>query len=104
MRFPLRAVVVAGTSMQPTLQPGDFCLVRCTARLRPGDVVVVRRPDRRDLLVVKRVRSRGETGWWVAGDNPAASDDSAVFGEVPDGCVIGRVVWRYWPLVRRRSA
>ena len=104
MRLGLRAVVVSGDSMHPTLHSGDFCLVRQTRSIEPADIAVVRRPDRPDLLVVKRVVSRTPDGWWVTGDNPAASDDSRVFGVVPDDCVVGRVVWRYWPLVRRRSA
>lgn len=90
--------------MRPTLHARDCCLVRTTRELRVADVAVVQRPDRRDLLVVKRVVTRTPDGWWLAGDNPAASDDSRVFGAVPDDCVVGKVIWRYWPLVRRRSA
>ena len=90
--------------MHPALQAGDFCLVRRTRDVRPGEIVVVRRPDRPDLLVVKRVLGRTPDGWWVGGDNPNASNDSRVFGAVPDELVVGRVIWRYWPLLRRRSA
>lgn len=104
MVFGLRAVVVAGDSMHPTLQAGDFCLVRLTRRLHVGDVVVVRRPDHPDLLVVKRVAARTPAGWWLTGDNPSASDDSRVFGAAPDDCVVGKLLCRYWPVVRRRSA
>lgn len=63
-----------------------------------GDLVVVRRPDRPTLLVVKRALGRDRAGWWVEGDNPAASDDSRVFGAAPDDCVLGRVLVRYWRL------
>lgn len=99
MTWPVRRVRVAGDSMLPTLRDGDACLVRRTRRIRPGQLVVVERPDRPGLLIVKRVWRREPTGWWVEGDNPDASDDSRGFGPVPDAKVIGVVVRR----ARRRS-
>jgi nickel-type superoxide dismutase maturation protease len=92
---------VAGRSMSPRIRDGDLLLVLREAPARPGDVVVCRRPDRPDLLVVKRAVTRLTTGWWVAGDNPAASDDSRDFGVVPDDLVVARVLLRYWPPRRR---
>jgi hypothetical protein len=50
---------------------------------------------------VKRVRRREPGGWWVEGDNAAASDDSRLFGLVPDRYVVARVTARYWPSPRR---
>jgi nickel-type superoxide dismutase maturation protease len=101
--WPWTRAAVAGDSMRPTLQPRDFLVVRRRGRAaRVGDVVVVRRPDRPELLVVKRVVEVDADGaLWVLGDNPAASDDSRVFGVVPPRCVMGRVVARYWPRPRR---
>jgi nickel-type superoxide dismutase maturation protease len=92
------AVEVRGDSMAPTLCEGDWLLARRTTRVRPGDLVVLARPDRPNLLVVKRLIRRDETGWWVEGDNPAASDDSRLFGPVPE--VLARVVLRYAPRPR----
>jgi nickel-type superoxide dismutase maturation protease len=87
--------------MEPHLHAGDCVLVRRGRRARVGDVVVVRRPDRGDLMVVKRVREVLSDGrLWLAGDNPSASDDSRVFGAVPPGAVEGRVLWRYRPIRR----
>ena len=99
-RWPFGRVAVAGESMLPGLSPGDWLLVRwyrgTVRRARPGDVVVVARPDRPGLLVVKRVvAARPDGSVWVAGDNPLASDDSRTFGPVPAGAVAGRVVLRY---------
>src|SRR5436190_1345176 len=69
-----------------------------------GDVVLLHRPDRRELLVVKRVRNRlGDGRLWLEGDNPLASDDSRLFGPVGPEEIVGRVVWRYRPLRRRRA-
>lgn len=101
MQVPLMGAVVAGASMEPHLHAGDCVLVRRGRRARVGDVVLVRRPDRTDLLVVKRVREVLSDGRVVvAGDNPAASDDSRHFGAVPPSAVEGRVLWRYRPLHR----
>jgi nickel-type superoxide dismutase maturation protease len=101
---PLLSVAVVGHSMRPTLREGDRLLARriddATA-LRPGDVVVVRRPDRPDLVLVKRIVRREDDGWWVQGDNEGRSDDSRTFGAVPDAGVLARVVLRWWPHPRR---
>jgi nickel-type superoxide dismutase maturation protease len=91
--FPWFRLAVNGLSMVPTLAPGEWVVVRRT-RPREGAVVVVRRPER---LVVKRAVRRTDGGWWVEGDNAAASDDSRVFGPVDDGDVLGEVRWRYRP-------
>lgn len=100
--WPLGRVAVAGASMLPTLRPGDWLVVRWRADVGPGDVVVARRPDRPGLLLVKRVVRREPGGWWLEGDNPGASDDSRLFGPVPDDLVLARVVGRYWPPRPRR--
>jgi phage repressor protein C with HTH and peptisase S24 domain len=80
--------------MAPALRHGDALLVRRTARVRPGDVVVARFRTRPDLLVVKRAQRREGTGWWLAGDNQLGTDDSRAYG-VAD--IDGRVVFRWWP-------
>lgn len=103
-RSPYLRAAVAGDSMRPTLSDGDWVLcrrVRGATGAREGDVVVLERPDRPGLLVVKRVVRREAGGWWVEGDNAAASDDSRTFGPVPDRYVVARVVARYWPRPRR---
>lgn len=94
MRLPWFRLAVTGHSMIPTLAPGERVVVRRTSRPRPGSVVVVRRPER---YVVKRAIRHTGQGWWVEGDNAAASDDSRVFGPVPDADVVGEVRWRYRP-------
>jgi nickel-type superoxide dismutase maturation protease len=101
VRSPYRRAIVAGSSMAPRLRVGDRVVIRPGERARIGDVVVVRRPDRPDLQIVKRVRSVLSDGsLWLAGDNPAESDDSRLFGAVPPAYVVGRVLFRYWPLRR----
>jgi nickel-type superoxide dismutase maturation protease len=98
--LPWRTVRVAGGSMRPTLRDGDLLLCRRAtgSDVRPGEVLVAVRPDRRDLTLVKRASHRDERGgWWVEGDDGAHSHDSWVFGPVPDDCVRAVVVARLWP-------
>jgi nickel-type superoxide dismutase maturation protease len=65
-------------------------------RVRPGQVVVARHPERPDLLIVKRAARRERGGWWLASDNPAAGAvDSRAFGVVPPSLIEGRMVVRY---------
>ncbi|MGH3155647.1 MAG: nickel-type superoxide dismutase maturation protease, partial [Streptosporangiaceae bacterium] len=96
MRWPLLRVAVAERSMQPALYPGDWLLVWRTSRVRPGQVVIARHPDRPTLLLVKRATRRDPGGWWLRSDNlnvPTA--DSRAFGLVPPGLIVGVVLLRY---------
>ena len=83
-RLPLGVVAVAGPSMAPALVAGDLLVIASGRRPRPGAVIVARRPDESDILIVKRVlRAAGPAAWWLEGDNPFGSDDSRVYGPVP---------------------
>ena len=94
----LLPVRVTGSSMRPGLRPGDLCLVLRGGPVQAGDVVALHLPGRVQVgLVVKRAAHRRDGGWWVLGDDAAASTDSRTVGVVPDGDVVGRVVLRYWP-------
>jgi nickel-type superoxide dismutase maturation protease len=98
---------VAGDSMTPTLRDREVVVVRWGAAFEVGDVVVARRPDRPDLLIIKRVVRREGSGWWIEGDNPERSDDSRLFGLVDEASVVARVLLRWRPgrprLIRRGS-
>ncbi|MFC8506073.1 nickel-type superoxide dismutase maturation protease [Streptomyces sp. NPDC057411] len=102
---PFGIAEVTGVSMVPTLLHGDQLFVQYGARLRPGNVAVLRHPLQQDLLIVKRLIERRDGGWWVLGDNPDAEGDSRVFGVVPAQLVLGRVRARYRPVTpgRQRS-
>lgn len=88
--------------MEPALRPGDWLLVHRAMRpgnqlrLRPGQLVVARHPQRPDMLIVKRVARREPGGWWLTSDNPdAGAVDSRAFGPVPGSLVEGKVLLRY---------
>ena len=93
---------VEGDSMAPLLRAGDWVLVDPdayrTRSPRPGELVIVADPRDPQRVLVKRVAgvdTRGFLG--LAGDNPAASTDSRVFGPVDPRSVRGRPWARYWP-------
>ncbi|WP_413758936.1 nickel-type superoxide dismutase maturation protease [Streptomyces sp. MMBL 11-3] len=102
--LPFGAAEVTGPSMVPTLKHGDRLVVQYGARIRPGDVVVLRHPFQQDLLVVKRAAERREGGWWVLGDNAFAGGDSTDYGTVPEELVLGKVRFRYRPPERGRRS
>ena len=106
-------VEVAGTSMRPTLEPGDWALAIRVRSVRRGDIVVVEHPERPGFELVKRVvHVAGDVApagfelvdeIWVEGDEPEASSDSRRFGPLPIERVRARVRWVWWPPERVRS-
>ncbi|MQY13643.1 hypothetical protein SRB5_37930 [Streptomyces sp. RB5] len=90
---------VTGPSMAPTVNSGDTLVVRYGARVRPGDVVLLRHPLQQDLLIVKRAVGRRDGGWWVLSDNTLAAfaNDSRDFGAVPEEFVLARALLRLRP-------
>ena len=97
MHWPIWRAKVTERSMEPALRPGDCLLIRRTRRIRPGQIVVARHPERPEMLLVKRAARRADGGWWLESDNPAAGAvDSRRFGAVPGPLIEGRVLARYW--------
>lgn len=91
--------VVEGPSMVPALDSSDFVVVgRRVGRLVPGQVVLAHDPRNRARVLAKRIAKVTAAGVELRGDNAAASTDSRTFGPVPSTDIVGRVVWRYWPL------
>jgi nickel-type superoxide dismutase maturation protease len=89
-------VVVQGTSMSPTFQPGDrLLLARRLRRLRSGDLVVLDDPRGTGVRLVKRVVSVRGDEVEVAGDNTTSSTDSRAFGAVRQSTIRHVVVRRY---------
>lgn len=97
----VRRVVVEGSSMLPTLIPGDRLLLVRARHLQCGDLVAVSDPRQHRRLLIKRVSAIGHGSVELRGDNPEASTDSRDFGAVPARLVLGRVVRRYAPSRRR---
>lgn len=94
---------IAGESMEPALDPGDFVIVDRLAyrrRLpRRGHIVLARDPREPSRVIAKRVDHADLHGEiWLRGDNEEASTGSETFGPVPRSAMVGRVRWRYWPM------
>jgi signal peptidase I len=99
-------VEVAGPSMAPALNPGDWLVATRRGPIRRGSVVVLADPrGGRDL--VKRVaavpgdvvegRPLASGEFLVLGDNLTASTDGRTFGPVNREAIEGVVRLRYWP-------
>ena len=98
LRFAWRGrMVVEGTSMSPTLEPGDRVLAVPPWRLRPGLLVTVADPRQPELVMVKRLGRITGAGVEVLGDNPDHSTDSRQLGLLPSHLLRGRLALRYWP-------
>lgn len=103
-----RRVEVTGSSMSPTLLPGDRLVVIAPPFGRApwpksGDVVAVRDPRQADRILIKRVAAvhRGAGTLEVVGDDRQVSTDSRAFGPVPRTAIVGRAVYRYAPSSRK---
>ena len=110
-------VSVVGSSMEPTLMPGDRVIAvrrRLARPLRVGDIVVLRDPTAGSRHLIKRVAAMGgmtvpgESGQvvparslWLLGDG-WESLDSRHFGAVGDDEAVGLVLRRLWSDPRGR--
>ena len=84
--------------MLPKFSPGDLVLIKKTYKAKRNQIVIAQRPDRLELLIIKRVFTVTIDGYWLQGDNLEFSDDSRLFGEVPKNLIKGIVLFKYWPL------
>jgi phage repressor protein C with HTH and peptisase S24 domain len=87
-------VSVRGASMAPTLADGDVVLALPGARVRAGQVALVRWASRPGQLSVKRLALDLGEGWFAVGDAPTASTDSRTLGAAE---ALGPVPFRLWP-------
>lgn len=89
---------VEGSSMLPQLKSGDLIFILKTKKLKVGQIAISKRPDRPNLIVIKRVKTVTKNGYWLEGDNQIESDDSRIFGEVDKELILGKYIFKYWPL------
>ncbi len=90
--------------MFPHLVDGDEVLVNFGAFRfvlpQVDEVVVACRPDRFEVVMVKRVTAVADTtsdptNYILLGDNPHESTDSRNFGPVPAACILGKVTSKF---------
>lgn len=108
----LRRFEVEEQSMAPALLPGDYVVTS----VRPPDLGDIIAFDYQGKVLIKRlvglpneVVDLGAEGIWQLGDDElfAISDnrdqptiDCRRFGPITRDRVIGRLIFRYWPLLR----
>jgi nickel-type superoxide dismutase maturation protease len=95
-----KRVGISGPSMLPGLKPGDEILVDTRAYRQKlpqiGDIVMVLRPDRPSVTMIKRIQTVEADGrLFLAGDNPAASTDSRFFGPVSLQNILGKATSKF---------
>jgi signal peptidase I len=116
-----RSYKLTAASMEPTLhcaRPAPLCRASSADRVvalkyvlvspARGDLVVFHAPIkaraacglRPGAILIKRITRIVNGRYFLRGDNAGASCDSRVWGTVPRGNLIGRVVATYWPLRR----
>ena len=100
--FGLTTVVVAGNSMAPAYNQGDYLLVAKLSgrehKFTVGKVYLVADPIRPGVKLLKRLIkseiNQGVTKYWFEGDNPA-STDSRSWGWLDLQQILGKVILRY---------
>jgi phage repressor protein C with HTH and peptisase S24 domain len=100
--LPWQRVRVEGSSMTPTLLPGDWLLVRHGAPVRAGAIVLARFRRRPELLVIKRAVAEQDGGWLLASDNAGQGSDSRQYGVADVLAPVVRIWHRGGPPVRSR--
>jgi signal peptidase I len=116
-----RSYTLTAASMEPTLhcaRPAPLCRASTADRVvalkyvlvspARGDLVVFHAPIKAraacglmpGVILIKRITRIVNGRYFLRGDNAGASCDSRVWGTVPRGNLIGRVVATYWPLGR----
>jgi signal peptidase I len=99
--LPVSRYIVDGPSMEPAYRAGDRLLVNrlayVTSAPQIGDAIVLRDPEHRSRLLLKRVAEpwsdRPGSRFYVLGDNADASRDSRHFGAVERSLILGKA-WR----------
>ena len=88
---------VTNESMLPLLKPGQEVLATPGLAPEPGEVWVLKHPERQELKIVKEVTQRHPDGRFeVRGVNSARSEDSRQFGPASAELFLGRVESLFW--------
>ena len=74
-----------GSSMRPTIEPGETVILRCTDSVAPGDVVAV--AQGRDVIVHRLVAMSVDRWWLLRGDannfcDVPVTDREAIVGRI----------------------
>lgn len=79
--------------MEPSLSSGQLLvIVKLFQSLKKGEIVVLKDPRTRCLLV-KRIQEINNNTYYVVGDNKKESTDSRDFGWITRKDIIGKVIY-----------
>ena len=84
-------VVIHGNSMSPALKDGDEVTFESYRKqnIKIGDILVVNHPYSLDKKIVKRVsKVKGDSLYFLEGDNSYESSDSRTFGYISTESII----------------
>ena len=91
----LGTVAVAGESMTPTFNAGDWLLVMWGGEFRLGQSVLIERQAQPGVFLIKRVVRMEEDKYWVEGDHKEESTDSRQWGALERSEIVATVVFRF---------
>ena len=87
--------------MLPALRSGEQVIVKKSAKIKAGDIVIAQHPYKRSVEMIKRIEKIESDGkFFLIGDNADESTDSRAFGAVSIECIKGKVISR---LQRKKS-
>lgn len=88
--------------MSPTFNNGDWLFVHwinaSTQKLQPGVIAVVEREEYPGIFLIKRIQKMHAGQFWVQGDSEITTD-SRTWGWLSSNEIIGRVLFRYKPVL-----
>ena len=99
MFSPVARFIVQGNSMAPAFKDTERLLInRLIYKFRspePGEIVVLRHPQNRQMFLLKRILRIDDSGFFVISEDLEAGNDSRSFGAVKRGDIIGKYLARY---------
>lgn len=90
---PILKFEIQEESMLPLLKPGNMVLVNKWSTKKINDLVVLKNPEEKEMLLVKRIKKIEKGKYFVIGDNLKKSRDSRHFGLVKNGKIVGKVFY-----------
>lgn len=91
---------VDGISMETTLKNNDRVVVfKLTNNYNIGDIIVFTNPNNK--LSIKRITKIIDDLIFVEGDNKLFSVDSRNFGTIEKSSIVGKVIFKYFPEIKR---
>ena len=96
-KLPVRLLIVKSNSMYPTLQKGDFILIKRNNDYKKGDIITYDYES--NYLVTHRIIEKNNEGFITKGDNNNSEDNELIKLENIKGKVILKINKNYRILI-----